>query len=330
MGVCVAAVVVFGVVGSLLESYLGTVFAVVCVLMLAALVWLEFVKARRIAKEAVAASGIEQLAGESHAETVRRVTESRRVIVDAFELERARIERDLHDGAQQYVVAAAMKVGEASLGLEGVRDPAARAVADLLAAAQDDTDAALAALRETVAGVHSRLLAEQGLEAALRDLVARLSGQGREVILRVPHPLPPLPAGVASTAWFFAAEALTNAAKHAPGASASVTVAADRDLRISVVDAGPGGASITPGRGLAGMRERLRAFGGELSVASPAGGPTTVSARVPLLLRAGEPAHADDPLGDGPVSEGPVGDGPVADVPVADGPVSDGRQEEVA
>lgn len=230
---------------------------------------------------------------ENHAARVRQLTESRRRIVDAFEIERARIERDLHDGAQQFLVAAAMKVGEAALALDAVTaghpdDRAARAAADLLGQAQDDTDAALAALRETVAGVHSRLLSEQGLDPALRELAARFSRPDREVVLRIPHPLPELPHGVAAAAWFFVAEALTNATKYAPGAPVSVVVVADSSLHASVVDEGPGGAVITPGRGLAGMRERLSAFGGTLELASPDGGPTTVSARIPLLLRTGE------------------------------------------
>ena len=119
-------------------------------------------------------------------------------IVDGFEIERARIERDLHDGAQQYLVAASMKVGEAALALEQVTtahpdDRAAKTAAELIGQAQDDADAALHALRETVAGVHSRLLAEQGLEPALRELAARFDGPGREVTLRIPHRLPDLP-----------------------------------------------------------------------------------------------------------------------------------------
>lgn len=186
-----------------------------------------------------------------------------------------------------------MKVGEAAFALERATGAPAGTEAGtasaLLAQAQDDTDAALAALRETVAGVHSRLLAEQGLEAAVRDLAARLGGPGGEVVVRVPHRLPDLPPGVASAAWFFASEALTNAAKYAPDAPVSVVLAADASLHVTVVDEGPGGAVILPGHGLAGMRERLGAFGGHLVVASPAGGPTTLAARIPLLLRAGEP-----------------------------------------
>ncbi|QIK73742.1 sensor histidine kinase [Propioniciclava coleopterorum] len=227
-----------------------------------------------------------------YARAVQQLTESRRTIVDAFEIERARIERDLHDGAQQYLVAASMKVGEALLALEGLRSaadsPQLVAVARLLAEAQDDTDGALKALRETVAGVHSRTLAERGLEAAVRELGERLSTPESAIEVRVPHPLPPLPPGVLSAAWFFASEALTNAIKHAPGSHVSVVVAADTTLHVSVVDDGPGGAALRPGHGLAGLRERLATFGGELSLTSPPGGPTSVAARIPLLLRRGE------------------------------------------
>ncbi|HHU11501.1 MAG TPA: sensor histidine kinase [Intrasporangiaceae bacterium] len=234
-----------------------------------------------------------------HAERIRHLTDSRRRIVDAFEIERARIERDLHDGAQQFLVAASLKVGEAALALDHVtttypQDHAARTAAHLLDQAQDDTASALAALRETVAGVHSHLLTEQGLEPALRELCARFSRGERPVTLRIPHPLPALPDGVASAAWFFTAEALTNATKHAPTAPVSVVVAADRTLHVTVVDEGPGGADFVPGHGLAGMRERLSAFGGTMTIASPSGGPTTVSARIPLLLNAAHPALTEE------------------------------------
>ena len=93
---------------------------------------------------------------------------------------------------------------------------------------------------------------------------------------------------VLSSAWYFASEALTNAAKHAPGAHVSILVVADTALHVSVVDDGPGGAVLTGGHGLSGIRERLRTFGGDLTLTSPSGGPTTVVARIPLLLRHGE------------------------------------------
>ncbi|SDE10542.1 sensor histidine kinase [Auraticoccus monumenti] len=213
---------------------------------------------------------------------------SRLEIVNAFEIERRRIERDLHDGSQQHIVASSLKIGEAALLLSTVVAPPreVRQVTELLAEAQDATDAALAALRATVAGIHPKVLSDVGLDAAVRDLARR---SGLPAVVRVPHPLPPVPQGVAAAAYFFVSEALTNVAKHAPGARVTVLLSADDTLHVSVVDDGPGGARVRPGHGLAGMSERLAAFGGGLQVASPAGGPTSLVARVPLLLPEGEP-----------------------------------------
>ncbi len=222
---------------------------------------------------------------------VAELTDSRREIVAAFEIERRRIERDLHDGAQQYLVMASMDVGEADLLLDtAVVDGAAapdtmREVRRLLAKAQNDADEALRALRHTVAGIHPKVLSDLGLEAAVRNLAAE---SPLEVTLRVPHPLPALPEGVIAAGYFLVAEALTNAAKYAPGSRVSVLIAADEDLLLSVVDDGPGGAVVHPDHGLAGMKERLAAFGGTFTVLSPPGGPTSVSGRIPLLLRRGE------------------------------------------
>ncbi|MCB0890527.1 MAG: sensor histidine kinase [Propionibacteriaceae bacterium] len=250
--------------------------------------WLEVIKTRSIARAANPPVTL------PYADQVQALTRSRLRIVEAFELERTRIERDLHDGAQQYLVSASMKVGEVTLALaspaRATDADRLRAAVPLLERAQDEVDLALRALRDTVAGVHSRLLAQRGLEAAVRELAARLSTGAGAIEVRVPHPLPEVPAGVASAAWFFAAEALTNAAKYAAGAQVSVVLAADRFLHVSVVDDGPGGARITEGGGLDGMRERLAAFGGQIAVSSPSGGPTTVSARIPLLLEAGRPS----------------------------------------
>lgn len=287
-GLQVACVLVAGVAGVGVLAGLGPTSAAgwlavaIAVLGVAGVGWLEVVKTRSIVRAAVPPPTT------SYADQVRALTRSRLRIVEAFELERTRIERDLHDGAQQYLVSAALKVGEASLalaepvaGTDAARLGTART---LLANAQDEVDLALRALRETVAGVHSRLLAQQGLEAAVRELAARLSTGARPIQVRVPHALPEVPTGVASAAWFFAAEALTNAAKYAPDAQVSVVLAADRFLHVSVVDDGPGGARFTEGGGLAGIRERLDAFDGRVELASPPGGPTTVGARIPLLL----------------------------------------------
>ncbi len=229
---------------------------------------------------------------------VAELTESRREIVAAFEIERRRIERDLHDGAQQYLVTASMGVGEVALVLDsimGADESESRRLAtarQLLAKAQDDSEAALAALRHTVAGIHPKVLSDLGLEAAVRGLAA---DSPLEVNVRVPHVLPPMPEGVIAAGYFLVAEALTNVAKYAGDAVVSVLLAADDDLRITVVDNGPGGAEIRPDHGLAGLRERLAAFGGSLVVVSPHGGPTSVVGRIPLLLRSGEFGIAQDP-----------------------------------
>lgn len=97
-------------------------------------------------------------------------------------------------------------------------------------------------------------------------------------------PLPQMPASVAAVAWFFVSEALTNVGKHAPAAEVTVLLAADQELHVSVVDTGPGGAAPRPEGGLAGLEERLAAFGGTMSLSSPEGGPTALVARIPLLL----------------------------------------------
>lgn len=206
---------------------------------------------------------------------IAELTASRRAIADAYEIERRRIERDLHDGAQQYLVAALMKMGEAMLELEG---PAR----ELIDAARHDVTAGLESLRSSVNGIHPQVLADHGLAAALKEHPTRPS-------VVVPHPLPELSPSVLAAGYFFATEALTNAAKYAPGATVSVLLTADASLRISVVDDGPGGAAFTAGHGLAGMRERLAAFDGGLELSSPKGGPTCVVATIPLLIDRGQP-----------------------------------------
>ncbi|MDO5729194.1 MAG: histidine kinase [Actinomycetaceae bacterium] len=225
----------------------------------------------------------------TQSERIQELTDSRRAIVEAFEIERRRIERDLHDGAQQFLVAANMKMGEANLILQMAQSqPSEQDLADitaLLDQAQDETDRAMAALRETVTGLHPKLLSDKGLEAAVKDIAMRCPVP---VEVRVPHALPDLPDGIRSAAYFLINEALTNIVKYAPDAAATVLITASTHLRISIVDTGEGGAELTPGHGLDGLRQRLGAFGGTLTVSSPAGGPTVIQAVIPLLLEAGE------------------------------------------
>ncbi len=223
-----------------------------------------------------------------YARELREVRDSRRVIASAFEIERRRIERDLHDGAQQNLVAATMKLGEASLVLEqhaAVAPHQLAGLAPLLEGAHRDAEEAMRSLRATVSGIHPQVLTDLGLHVAVVDMAER---SGVDVTVRCPHRLPDMPEEVAAVAWFFCSEALTNASKHAQGCSATLLLGADKDLHVSIMDNGGGGAWLRPRGGLLGMRERLAAFGGTMELSSPLGGPTTLSAHIPLLLI---PAH---------------------------------------
>lgn len=215
---------------------------------------------------------------------IAELTKSRRTIADAFEIERRRIENDLHDGAQQFIVAASLKLGEAELQASGSAD---EELLELLAEARGHLQDGLRALRRTVHGIHPQVLRDRGLAAAVEEMAEI---HGPHVAVRVPHPLPELGESVLAAAYFFCAEALTNAAKHAPGAPVTVLITTDSALRISVLDQGPGGAVL--GRGLTGMRERLAAFDGTMELHSPPGGPTSLRAQVPLLLDRGESGFA--------------------------------------
>src|SRR5699024_8615713 len=115
------------------------------------------------------------------------------------------------------------------------------------------------------------------------------AGYGPHVLVSAPHPLPQLSPSVLAAGYFFCAAALTNAAKHAPGAEVSVLLIADHYLHITVVDQGHVGVRLKPGAGLAGMRDRLDDAGGRLQSTSPEGGPTRLASRIPLRLDRGQP-----------------------------------------
>ena len=207
-----------------------------------------------------------------------RVTEleiSRERVVDAAEAERRRIERDLHDGAQQRLVALAMELGRAKAKF--ANDP--EAAAALVDQAHAQAKAALTELRNLVRGVHPPVLTERGLDAALSGLAALCPVP---VDVHVDVPVRPR-ASVEAVAYFMVAEALTNVAKHSRAHHAKVVVEGHGypgTLTVMVSDDGIGGADITK-PGLGGLADRVSGVDGRLSVESPAGGPTIIAAELP-------------------------------------------------
>jgi signal transduction histidine kinase len=206
---------------------------------------------------------------------VAQLEESRERVVDAAEAERRRIERDLHDGAQQRLVALAMELGRAKAKFSD--DVEAAAV--LVDQAHAEAKAALVELRDLVRGVHPPVLTDRGLDAALSGLIARCPVP---VDLRVDVPVRPK-ASVEAVAYFVVAESLTNIAKHSRASHASVVVEGHGfpgTLNLVISDDGIGGAD-PDGAGLSGLADRVSGVDGTLSVESPSGGPTIISAVLP-------------------------------------------------
>jgi signal transduction histidine kinase len=198
---------------------------------------------------------------------------SRAAVVDSAEVERRRIERDLHDGAQQRLVSLAMELGRARAKFAS--DPAAAEA--IVGQAHEQAKEALTELRNLVRGVHPPVLSDRGLDAALSGLAA-LSPV--PVTVRVDLTARP-PASVEAIAYFVVAEALTNIAKHARATHAEVTVGRSGDLLTVVVsDDGAGGAD-PAGQGLSGLAARVAAVDGRFSMTSPPGGPTQIEVALP-------------------------------------------------
>ena len=201
---------------------------------------------------------------------------SRERVVDAAEAERRRIERDLHDGAQQRLVAMAMELGRAQAKFADDDPGAARALVDQ---AHAQAKEALTELRNLVRGVHPPVLTERGLDAALSGLAALCP---IPVDVHVDVPVRPRPA-VEAVAYFMVAEALTNVAKHSRASQAKVVVEGHGypgTLTVMISDDGIGGAD-PGGQGLAGLADRVSGVDGRLSVESPSGGPTIIAAELP-------------------------------------------------
>jgi signal transduction histidine kinase len=208
------------------------------------------------------------------ADRATRAETGRVAAVDAAETERRRIERDLHDGAQQRLVALAMDLGAARDRLDTDPDGGRALVAE----AHEEAKAALKELRDLVRGIHPVILEDRGLDAALSSVVARCPFP---VDLRIdvePRPA----AAVESAAYFVVAEALTNVTRHAGATRARVDIARSRDrLVLEVHDDGRGGAEAARGTGIRGLQDRVAALGGRMDLISPPGGPTTLLVELP-------------------------------------------------
>ena len=211
------------------------------------------------------------------AQRVHELTVTRADSVDAQAAELRRIERDLHDGAQARLVSVSMSIGLAEELLR--QDP--EAAAQLLAEARQSSGEALSDLRHLVRGIHPPVLAERGLDGAVRALVLTIP-----VPTTVDIDLPgTLRSPVESAAYFAIAEALANVAKHSGASTAWVRlVHRDGRLVVQVGDNGRGGADPSAGTGLRGIERRLAAFDGILAVSSPPGGPTVATMELPCEL----------------------------------------------
>ncbi|MFD5964783.1 sensor histidine kinase [Streptomyces sp. NPDC060311] len=203
---------------------------------------------------------------------VVELTRSRVRLVDAFEAERRRIERDLHDGAQQRLVALTMALGLARL------DAPPGPLADQLAKAHGEAGKALEELRELIHGIHPKVLADYGLPAAVADAADR-SAVPVDVTLELPGRLPQ---AVEAAAYFVVCEALANIGRHSGATRAAVTGGhRDGRLVLRVRDDGRGGADAAAGSGLTGLADRVSVLDGRLSLSSPPGGPTLLSVEIP-------------------------------------------------
>ena len=209
-------------------------------------------------------------------ERVADLRDARQRIIAAADEERRRIERDLHDGAQQRMVALTtmLSLAEARLGTDPER------AAELIARAREEAELAVKELRDLARGIHPTLLTDLGLAAALDALASRAP-----IPVQVSGvPSARLPAAAEAAAYYVIAETLTNVAKYAHASECSICLSLeDGLLRIEVCDDGVGGADPSTGSGLLGLRDRVEALDGSFEVDSPAGAGTTVIVEMPAV-----------------------------------------------
>jgi signal transduction histidine kinase len=241
-----------------------TPYVIVGVLLLPLVPYLQTLLAgghAAVARALLAAGSTERL----HAELVE-VSRSRARLADAFEAERRRIQRDLHDGAQQALVSLTLQLGLARVDL-----PDDSAAAGSVAVAHEQAKQLMETLRQLIDGIQPQVLTDVGLPAALDELADRCP-----VPVTVDAPLAGrLPSQIENTAYFVVAEALTNVAKHSGATRVEVTARPHGDfLTVQIRDNGRGGADPTTGTGLTGLADRAAANGGRMLLSSPPGGPT--------------------------------------------------------
>lgn len=209
---------------------------------------------------------------------VDKLAGSQVALIEAFEAERQRIERDLHDGPQQHLAGAALHLGILRAHLDTGDAPRRTSVTDALEAAHQEVELALDALRSAVSGLRPRLLVEDGLAAALTELAHRspipatvdTEGLGR------------MPAPVEASLYSIASEFVANSLKHSHATAITITTAASvQGLRLTLTDNGHGGADRDAGTGLIGIEQRVRLLGGTMLLDSPHGGPTTLTVHIP-------------------------------------------------
>nr|BFD91029.1 sensor histidine kinase [Kitasatospora sp. Xyl93] len=222
-----------------------------------------------------------RLLGPDRAEALERrveeIAESRAGLVDAVDAERRRIERDLHDGAQQRLTSLAMNLGLARRTLKDVPPEVMQVIVD----AHEEAQAAIDELRDLVRGLHPAVLEDRGLDAALSGIAARAPLPVR-LDVDLSEQIAPT---VEAVAYFTVSEALTNVARHARANRVDLSVrTAGGRLRLVISDDGVGGADPSRGTGLTGLRKRAASVDGTLSVLSPLGGPTTITVELPCAL----------------------------------------------
>jgi signal transduction histidine kinase len=211
----------------------------------------------------------------ANADAYEKLAASRARLVEVGDAERRRLERNLHDGAQQQLVSASLELGLARSKLDS--NPAA--AQQVLVAAQEHLAQGLEELRELARGIHPALLTERGLGPALDALLTRAPIPVE--LAELPEPRLPLPAEAA--AYYVVAEALTNVAKYARASLATVSISrSDGRATVIVSDDGIGGADPNAGSGLQGLAARVEALNGELDVDSPPGQGTRITAEIPV------------------------------------------------